>query len=39
VIVERGGRGASAAAPVVCRTMSAYFRFGPNRCGTGAEAN
>ena len=39
VIIERGGTGASSAAPVVCRTMAAYFRYSPSRCGTGGKAN
>jgi penicillin-binding protein 2 len=39
VVVERGGTGASAAAPVVCQTMAAYLDFRPGRCGEGGEAN
>lgn len=39
VVVERGGQGANAAAPAVCRAMSAYLGFGAARCGTGAKAN
>ncbi|MDX6645617.1 MAG: penicillin-binding protein 2, partial [Miltoncostaeaceae bacterium] len=36
VIVEHGGQGANAAAPVVCKTIAARLRFSPNLCGTGA---
>jgi len=36
VVVEHGGQGANAAAPVVCTTIAAYLRFSPNLCGTGA---
>jgi penicillin-binding protein 2 len=39
VIVEHGGQGANAAAPVVCKTFAAYLRFDPNRCGAQAVAN
>ncbi|MGB1712329.1 MAG: penicillin-binding protein 2 [Miltoncostaeaceae bacterium] len=39
VVVERGGQGANAAAPAVCRAMSAYLGFGAARCGTGAKVN
>jgi penicillin-binding protein 2 len=38
VVIERAGTGASAAAPVVCETMAAYFDFEPANCGSGAEA-
>jgi hypothetical protein len=33
VVIERGGTGANAAAPVVCRTMGANLGFDGNRCG------
>ena len=39
VVIERAGTGASAAAPVVCETMSAYFAFDAARCGSQAVAN
>jgi penicillin-binding protein 2 len=39
VVVEGGGLGANAAAPAVCRTMAAYLRFPPERCGQGASPN
>ena len=39
VVIERGGTGANAAAPAVCRTMSAYLEFDSGLCGEGAEAN
>jgi len=39
VVVERGGQGANAAAPAVCRTMAAYLRFDAEPCGRGAAAN
>lgn len=34
VIIERGGTGATAAAPAVCDTMAAVFEFEPTACGT-----
>ena len=33
VVIERGGTGANAAAPVVCRTMGANLGFDGNLCG------
>jgi penicillin-binding protein 2 len=36
VVIENGGLGASAAAPVVCQTMATYLGFNHNRCGSGA---
>lgn len=39
VIVERGGTGANAAAPAVCKTMAAALGFGEGRCGIGAKVN
>lgn len=33
VVIERGGTGANAAAPVACSTMSAYLKFDANLCG------
>jgi penicillin-binding protein 2 len=36
VIVEHGGQGANAAAPVVCKTIAAKLKFEPGLCGTGA---
>ena len=33
VVIERGGTGANAAAPVVCRTMGANLDFDPDLCG------
>jgi penicillin-binding protein 2 len=33
VVIERGGTGANAAAPVVCRTMAANLAFDPKLCG------
>ena len=33
VVIERGGTGANAAAPVVCSTMSAYLGFAEKLCG------
>lgn len=39
VVVERGGQGANAAAPVVCQAMAADLGFDGGRCGTGAKTN
>ncbi len=39
VVVERGGTGASAAAPVVCKTISANLGMPTNQCGSGALPN
>lgn len=39
VIIERGGTGASAAAPVVCKTISANLGTPLQQCGSGAQAN
>jgi penicillin-binding protein 2 len=39
IVVERGGTGANAAAPAVCRTMAAFRKFDPARCGETAVAN
>jgi penicillin-binding protein 2 len=39
IVVERGGTGANAAAPAVCRTMAAFRKFDPGRCGATAVAN
>jgi cell division protein FtsI/penicillin-binding protein 2 len=39
VVVEKGGTGANAAAPAVCQTMAAYFKYEPDLCGSGAKAN
>jgi penicillin-binding protein 2 len=39
IVVERGGTGANAAAPAVCRTMAAFRKFDPGRCGVTAVAN
>ncbi|MGE3137929.1 MAG: penicillin-binding protein 2 [Thermoleophilia bacterium] len=39
VVIEQGGQGANAAAPAVCSTMAAYFRFDVRFCGGGASAN
>lgn len=39
VVIERGGTGANAAAPAVCRTMAASLGFSAGRCGTGAKVN
>ncbi len=39
VVIERGGQGANAAAPAVCRTMAAALGFSAGRCGTGAKVN
>ena len=33
VVIERGGTGANAAAPAVCRTMGAYLKFDAKLCG------
>lgn len=39
VVIERGGTGANAAAPVVCEAMAAHLRVDPESCGSGAVAN
>jgi penicillin-binding protein 2 len=39
VVIERGGTGASAAAPVVCKTVSANLRTPIEQCGSGAQSN
>jgi penicillin-binding protein 2 len=39
IVIERGGTGANAAAPAVCRTMAAFRRFDPARCGVTSVAN
>jgi penicillin-binding protein 2 len=39
IVVERGGTGANAAAPAVCRTIAAFRKFDPDRCGVTAVAN
>jgi penicillin-binding protein 2 len=39
IVIERGGTGANAAAPAVCRTMSAFLEFDPGLCGVTAVAN
>jgi penicillin-binding protein 2 len=39
VVIEHGGQGANAAAPVVCRTMGAYLEFDPNLCGAPQRTN
>ncbi|MBY0397012.1 MAG: hypothetical protein K2X91_11175, partial [Thermoleophilia bacterium] len=39
VVIERGGTGANAAAPVVCEAVAAHLDVDPERCGTGALAN
>jgi penicillin-binding protein 2 len=41
VVIEHGGTGANAAAPAVCRTISAYgpTKFDPSLCGADAVAN
>ena len=39
IVVENGGQGANAAAPAVCRVMSAYLKFAAGDCGSGAKAN
>ena len=39
IVIERGGQGANAAAPAVCRTMAAFRKFDPGRCGVTAVAN
>jgi penicillin-binding protein 2 len=39
VVIEAGGTGSSAAAPAVCRTISAYLAFDAALCGDNAEAN
>lgn len=39
VIIERGGTGASSAAPAVCTTIAAKLKFDPGTCGTGGAPN
>lgn len=39
VVIERGGTGANAAAPVVCEAVAAHLRVDPASCGSGALAN
>ena len=39
IVIERGGTGANAAAPAVCRTMAAFRKFDPARCGVTSVAN
>ena len=39
IVVERGGTGANAAAPAVCRTIAAFRKFDPARCGETAVAD
>ena len=36
VIIQNAGTGASAAAPVVCKTMASYLRFPVDSCGDGS---
>jgi penicillin-binding protein 2 len=37
VVIERGGTGANAAAPAVCRTVAAWEDFDPGLCGVPVE--
>ncbi len=39
VIIERGGTGASAAAPAVCEGIAAALRYDASNCGSGAQSN
>ncbi len=39
IVIERGGTGANAAAPAVCRTIAAFRKFDPARCGVTSVAN
>ncbi len=37
VVIERGGTGANAAAPAVCKTVAAWEDFSPDLCGVPVE--